>query len=40
MHAMWEERRPQVHAKLDEYRRLHVELKRLKEAVNAYVAAQ
>jgi hypothetical protein len=37
MHALWEERKPRLHRRLAEYRRLHLELKRLKEAVNAFV---
>ena len=40
MKRLWAQRRPQIDNKNAEYRRLHVELKRLKEAVNAWCAAQ
>ena len=40
MRSMWEERRPSVHGKRNEYHRLHVELMRLRDAVNAFVRAQ
>ena len=39
MEAAWELGKKDVQSKLEEYRRLHVELKRIKQAVNRYVAA-
>ena len=40
MKRLWAQRRPQIDQKNAEYRRLHVELKRLKEAVNMWCEAQ
>ena len=37
---MWEERRSRVYDKVAQYRRLHVELSHIKQAVNSFVAAQ
>jgi len=37
LQSLWQARQPDVHRKVEAYRRLHVELRRLKAAVNHYV---
>ena len=38
--AEWDERSPDIFRKVEQYRLLHVEVKRLKEGVNHFVALQ
>jgi hypothetical protein len=37
MNQQWTERQPDIHRKVMDYRRLHAELARLKQAVNRFV---